>query len=513
EEEQDAFIGVLQLDALKTLGMPEYDALVISLYSKYPENEEIAQAFAAQLIKNGKHSEAKSVLQGKLSQTPSNTPTALTYAEAVVGMDVHYSGEPKSISTQEMEKVEPIVDRYLEQDSDHTHAQLVKAELMISKKNYSEAFTLYSRLLEKQATVDKSLWERIQAGFALTSAFMGKFEVALAAIKEAVDSQPGWVGLRKIMANIYGMAGEVSDALEQAERVLDVAPQIVESALWFADFATALGKSDAAEDKLATIIELKSNDLLLRLKLAEAKIRNGKTEEAVELLENIKSSLSVESSEAELLSAAKLFDQINDVEAAMTCLDYRFQACASLSAGLDLAGYEYMQGQLGIALQQLEKLNDPSSLVQCLKADVLVKTNELEKAISLVQSELVFSPDETISVAFMPEEWKRLAKSTYANRSIEARILLMQGKAATCLEVSALWLAGEPENTDARILAIESTLALGEQPGEELYQTIPVNDDTDSESNDHLTALIINKLLENNQAIEAQQLFEKIGKV
>ncbi|MDP3449592.1 MAG: tetratricopeptide repeat protein, partial [Anaerolineaceae bacterium] len=103
EEDQDALIGVLQLDALKILGMPEYDGMVVSLYSKFPENEEIAQAFAAQLIKNGKHTEAKTVLQAKLSQVQSNTPIALTYAEAVVGMDVHYSGEPKSISAQEME--------------------------------------------------------------------------------------------------------------------------------------------------------------------------------------------------------------------------------------------------------------------------------------------------------------------------------------------------------------------------------------------------------------------------
>ncbi|MHB8089402.1 MAG: tetratricopeptide repeat protein, partial [Anaerolineaceae bacterium] len=512
EDDQNALIGVLQLDALKILGMPEYDAMVVSLYSKFPENEEIAQAFAAQLIKNGKHTEAKTVLQAKLSQVQSNTPTALTYAEAVVGMDVHYSGEPKSISAQEMEKVESIVDRYLEQDSDHTHAQLVKAELLVGKAKYAEAFKLYSRLLEKQTSVDKSLWERIQAGFAQSAAFMGKFEVALAAIKQAVDSQPEWVGLRKIMANIYGLAGEVSDALVQAERVLDVAPQIVESALWFADFASGLGKSNTAEDKLAAIIELKSDDLLLRLKLAEMKIKNDKSVEALELLEAIKTNLSVESSETELLSAAKLYDSIHDIEAARNCLEYRAQSYASLSAGLDLAGYEYMQGQFAKAGQQLDKLSEPSDLVQCFKADVLIKTGELDKAISLVQNTIHTTQDDELELVFIPDGWKKLMASNYGNHSLEAKILLMQGKAATCLEVTALWLDGEPENADARILAIESTLALGEIPGEDLYLPIMSNE-TDDETIDHLTALKINSLLENNQAIEAQQIFEKVGKV
>ncbi|MBA4386068.1 MAG: hypothetical protein C0410_15130, partial [Anaerolinea sp.] len=371
DENQDAFIGVLQADAMKTLGMPEYDALVNSLFVKFPDNEEIAQAYAGQLIKNGKHSEAKLVLQGKMTQTKYNAPAALTYAEAVVGMDVKYSGEPKSLSSQEMEKIETIVDRYLEQDSDNTHAQLVKAELMVSKGNYPQAFELYSKLLEKQSTVDKSLWERIQAGFAQTSAFLGKFEVALAAIKQAVDAQPEWAGLRKIMATIYGMAGEVNDALEQAERVLDVAPQIVDSALWFADFVSGLGKSDVAEDKLAMILETQTNDLQLQLKLVETKIKNGKAEEAAQLLETLKPDLSVESSEIELIAAAKLFDQIGDVETTRNCLDYRFQVSNSMSAGLDLAGYEYIQGQFDKVIKHLDKLSnqaDQLGLVQCLKA-------------------------------------------------------------------------------------------------------------------------------------------------
>ncbi|MDP3684176.1 MAG: hypothetical protein Q8S01_09605, partial [Ignavibacteria bacterium] len=416
EESQDAFIGVLQLDAMKTLGMPEYDALVISLYSKYPDNEEIAQAFAAQLIKNGKHSEAKLVLQGKMAQTQSNTPTALTYAEAVVGMDVKYSGEPKSISSQEMEKVESIVDRYLEQDSDNTHAQLVKAELLVSKGSYPQAYELYSKLLEKQSTVDKSLWERIQAGFAQTSAFLGKFEVALAAIKQAVDAQPEWVGLRKIMANIYGMAGEVSDALVQAERVLDVAPQIVDSALWFADFVSGLGKSDIAEDKLAMILETQSKDLLLQLKFVETKIKNGKSEEAAQLLETLKTDLSVESSEAELIAVARLFDQINDTETTQNCLEYRFQAHPSLSAGLDLAGYYYKQAKFEKALKQLEAFGDQSAqygLVQCLKANVYVMTGELEQAMTLVQDSIETSQDDSLEVGFIPDAWKKLMISSH----------------------------------------------------------------------------------------------------
>ena len=514
DENQDAFIGVLQADAMKTLGMPEYDSLINSLYAKFPDNEEIAQAFAAQLIKNGKHSEAKQVLQGKMTQTKYNAPAALTYAEAVVGMDVKYSGEPKSVSTQEMEKVESIVDRYLTQDSDITHAQLVKAELLVSKGNYAQAFEFYSKLLEKQSTVDKSLWERIQAGFAQTSAFLGQFEVALAAIKQAVDAQPEWAGLRKIMATIYGMAGEVNDALEQAERVLDVAPQIVDSALWFADFVSGLGKSDVAEDKLAMILETQTKDMRLNLKLAETKIKNGKVEEAAQLLETLKPELSVEAAEEELLAAAKLFDQIGDIETTQNCLDYRYQTNRTLSAGLDLAGYEYSQGHFEKAIKLLDQLTDQpdqSGLVLCLKADVLEKTGELEQAIALIEDGSLSTKVDDLVVTFAPDAWKKLMASSHADLELQAKILLQQGKAATCFEVASLWLADDFENADARILAIESSLALGQTPGEELYQ-LNIQSDVDSESVDHLTALRINTLIEKNQAVEAQQLFEKAGK-
>ena len=514
EEDQDVFIGVLQADAMKTLGMPEYDGLVVSLYSKFPDNEEIAQAFAAQLIKNGKHSEAKMVLQGKMAQAQSFAPTALTYAEAVVGMDVHYSGEPKSISSQEMEKVESIVDRYLEQDSDNTHAQLVKAELLVSKGNYAQGFEIYSKLLEKQSIIDKSLWERLQAGFALTSAFLGKFEVALAAIKQAVDTRPEWAGLRKIMANIYGMAGEVNDALEQAEIVLDVAPQIVESTLWFADFVSGLGKSDVAEDKLALIIDTQSDDLLLKLKLVETKLKNGKSDEAAQLLETLKPDLSVELSDAELIFAAELYDQAGDAETALKCLSYRCQAHASLSASLDLAGYEYEQAQFKKAFQDLETLDEPSAhgLLQCLKAEVLVITGDLDHALSLVQDDINVTHDNDLTLTFVPDAWKKLITSNHPELAIQANILLLQGKAATCLEVTKEWLNDEKENADARIMAIESSLAMGLQPGDELYQPITQRI-VDTASIDHLLALKINALLEKSQVIEAQQIFEKAGNV
>jgi tetratricopeptide (TPR) repeat protein len=515
EEQQDAFIGVLQASAMKTLGIPEYDSLVDSLYAQFPNNEDIAQAYAAQLIKNGQHAEAKQVLQGQMEQVHSSAPTALTYAEAVVGMDVHFSGEPKKIADQEMEKVQSIVDRYLEQDSDNSHAQLVKAEMLVSKGDYAQAFELYSRLLEKQTTIDKSLWERIQAGFAQSSAFMGKFEVALAAIKQAVDAQPEWAGLRKIMATIYGMAGEIADALEQATVVLDVAPQIVESALWFADFVIGLGKSDVAEKKLALIIENESDDMLLHLKLAETKIIYGKSEEASQLLEMIKPRLSIESTDVELIAAAKLYDQVSDSVSALTCLEYRCQAYPFLESIVDLAGYQYEQSQYDKSLKQLETLGDEStqnSFVQCLKADVLILQGELERAMSLVQESYPNEVDNEIVVTFVPDSWKKLMNSNRPELALQAKILLMQGKAATCFEVTKEWFANEPESNDARILAIESSLALGDTPGQELFEIYEESEFDDS-SYDHLLALKINSLIEKDQTIEAQQLLEKAGKI
>lgn len=510
---KDLQIKILQAEAMKTLGLAEYKSVIKNLYILNPDNQEIAQAHAAELIREGKRSEAKAVLQQQMIESVPGGQVNLTFADAVVGMDYEHSGDAKAISSQEYEKVQGIIDSCLSEDIENTRAQLLKAELLANKGYHEQAFEAYAKLIEKQNSIDKSLLERIQAGLATSAAFMGKFEVALAAIKQAVEAKPEWIGLRKVLANIYAMAGELSDALEQAVIVLDSSIQIVEGVVWFVDFLSSIGKTEEAESKLREIIAEHPNDLTLQSKLAELLVKSGKLVEAKELAATIAPNITNKMTVEELIAAAQVFDKTGDTTSALMCLEYRSNKNGSLSTQLDLAGYLYKQEQFDKTLEVLSKAGvteDSISLVNCLKADTLAKTGELQQALDLLQTSEVsaanFVPEEEL--LFVPETWNKLFTSKQPGMELQAKIAYKLGQASQSQAVVRQWLEGDLENAEAWIVALESNQALGTETDESLNVSLSQADEIDP-ATAHLAALKMDALLESDQALEAQKIFEK----
>jgi len=510
--ELDEGVAVLQAEAMKTLGLPEYKELIASLFFRFPQNREISLAHAAELIKEGKHLEAKKVMLNQLDKSTPGDTSALTYADAVLGMDVCHSGEPKTVSTLELKKAQTIIDSCLELDMDNSRAHLLKAELLTNKRMFSQAADVYSKLLEKQASLDKSIIERVKAGFALTSAFLGKFEVALAAIKEAVDTKPEWIGLRKILAQIYALAGEVSEAVVQAEEVLQVGPQLLENVFWFVDLLTSLGKTEEAEVKLSKTIQEYPDRLLLTIRLADLQMKSGKINDAGILLEEIKSKISPRLLENELLSAAIVFKSVDDSESAIECLNLRAKSFPTELSHIDAAGYAFMLGKDDLAfefLSNIEVNEENFNTIQSLKTDILIKKGDLEQAFSLVRdSHPVKNENLPFSEAFVPESWQKLMNSKNPAIEQKARILLLQGKVEECKKSVDNWVTNEPDNDTARVFAIESSLAAGVAPSQDLFQ-IQTSGVEDGQCLDHLSALRMDALIDAGLIIEAQQLHEK----
>ena len=513
DSSQDVEIKILQADAMKILGLPEYKEMIDRLYVQYPENLEIAQAHAAELIKDGRHVEAKRVMQDQMEQPMPGNAAVLTYAEAVIGLDFEHSGAPKQVSKLELEKIQEIIDASLTADIENTRAQLLKAELLAHKGLHGQAFEAYSKLLEKQNSIDKSFLERIQAGFATSAAFLGKFETALASIKQAVDSKPEWVGLQKVLAQIYAFAGEVSEALEQANTVLEIGPQIVENILWFVDFVTGLGKTDVAETKLREALTLQPNSFTLRSKLAEVLVKSGKSVEAGEVAAEILPNISADLSDDELVAAAIVFTQTGDVASALTCLENRVAKTASAMTIIDLAGYLYTQTEYGKSLSELEKIDaeaDSCWISRCLMADAMIRMDDLASALNLLQnlSEETCGSIFNEPLHFIPERWKELIEAVHPEIKILTEIHFRMGEPDLSRESALKWIDLESTNPLAWIYRLESERALGGNSNE-----IPeLNSNSEQEADEtevFLAAVKAETLLENEQGIEAQKVYEK----
>ena len=514
ESIKDVEVRILQAEAMKTLGLEEYSELIHELYAQFPNNSEIAQAQAAELIKEGKRDEAKNVLQDQVMDFQPGDPSSLLYADAVLGIYYEQLDEPKTITTRETERVKTIIDTCLINDPDNNRAQLLSAELLAQKGQHAQAFDIFSKLLEKKTSIDKSMIERIQAGFARTAALLGKFELAIAAIKQAVDAKPQWVGLRKVMAQIYAFAGELNEAMTQAEQVLEICPVIVDGIAWFVDFLNGLGQSDEAEKRLRIVLEEHPSNLTLQAKLAEMLVKNGKQSDAKVIAETIKSTLSTDLGNDELRKTAQIFDELGDTESALECLQNRVSHGGTIDEILDLAGYRVQLEQYDKALELFNQgthSEKQKRLVDCLKADVLIRNANLEEALDLLNNEYRqgFEDCEDLDQSLLPDGWKALLNSNAPELQLKSKIYFAMGKPAMCLESARQWIELDPEDATARIMAIESLKALGENVEHELF-TLTLSDAGSKSLLSHLAAMRIDSMLEEEQLIEAQQLYEKL---
>ncbi len=507
---KDVEIKILQAEAMKILGLAEYKDLINRLYTQYPDNSELALAQATELIKEGKRLEAKQVMESHIDLSEPGNQVGIIFADAVVGMDYESNYEPKTLNPEESSRADEIITSYLKNDRDNSRALLLQAEWFQNKGQHLESFEYYSKLIERLPSIDKSLFERIQAGFASSAAFLGKFEIALAAIKQAVESKPEWVGLQKLLARIYALAGEVNEALKQAQVVLEVGPQILDTFLWFVDFLDELGETEEAEEKLKTIIAEHQDEQKLRTKLAEILVKNNKITEAQKIAESMEGDLSPELSDSELVTFAKIFDRIGNDETAKLCLGYRVDREANLSTQLDLAAYHYSKGQFEEAILELDEIevnDENATLLNCLKADTLVKQGRLQSALDLIQN-IGTEVELDVPVNFLSGEWKKLLEASDPVRQMQTQIAFQLGNAEQCRSSALTWLETEPGNVEASIYYFEADLALGGSLRDLMNHNFTLEHSEDPVQC-HLTALLMDAMIDNNMALEAKSLFEK----
>ncbi len=510
---KDIQVKVLQAEAMKILGLEEYSDLVAKLFEQHPQDEEISRAHAVELLKKGKRAEAKLVLLEQAKEFKPGDPSALTYADAVVGIDFEYSGEIPELSAQDTLQVQRILDECLSLDVDNSRAQLLKAELFTRQGDHENAYKAYSKLLENQSVIDKSLFERIQAGFALSAALTGKIELALAAIKSAVESRPEWVGLRKVMARIYALAGEVSDALEQASMVLEMGNRVLDGIFWFIDFLSNLGKTEEAEAKLREVLNDYPDHLRLQAKMAELLVKNGKHEEAKQMVAKISPILTSNLSDEEQVAAIHVFDQTGDIDSAILCLEERAKSSKKLQRWLDLAGYlvehESYEKAL-VILGQIDADTESDRLLTLLKADVLIQSAKGSEALELLESNSTENHDLELNnnLFFVSERWKELINSPYSGLQMKARLAFSAGKPEQSRIAARQWLDLDADNSEAWILYLESNLALGGN----LEEIVKINLANEIEADlcgAYLASLKMDWLLQNEQAIDAQKCYDK----
>jgi len=77
-------------------------------------------------------------------------------------------------------------------------------------------------LLKETSTENSNWFDRVRAGFAWAATLLHKFDLALGPIQSIVDAHPEWAGASQTLAQVDQATGEITDAVDQANQVLQL---------------------------------------------------------------------------------------------------------------------------------------------------------------------------------------------------------------------------------------------------------------------------------------------------
>ena len=189
----DVDSSILLLKSMKNLHLEETDELITKLFQEYPDNPEIAFEFGLLCLQEGDYQRAAKILKGLRGEKHASSDWLITYADAAFGLNPKWARKSTNGQEIELDQVLKDVNACLIDSPENNKGRLVQAEILIQKGLIEEAHEILSRLLEKNTGEEKTWMERIQTWFAWTAATLGKFDVALASIRDVVDAEPEWM--------------------------------------------------------------------------------------------------------------------------------------------------------------------------------------------------------------------------------------------------------------------------------------------------------------------------------
>jgi tetratricopeptide (TPR) repeat protein len=528
---------------------------------------ELARLYSQVLTDSGAIEEAISPLEVLIdSKSIQDISIYLEYARCLLELNKRGS------RTHPPMKALIALNEVLQVDPEHAEAKALSAEALALSGEHELAFQAYREALDSNLTEQKDWFERLSFGFGCVANAIGKYDVAIAALQEASQANPGNPEIFQALSDVYLAASLPEDAMRSARNVLVIDGENPDKLAWFAtqakkviqnslpDLSNASNNfvkevSGEALNALHQAIQLAPTLASLLLQLGDLHIVLGEQEQAKTIFSSMASFEFA--SVAELKGASAYLIQLAEHDSAIACLvkgisidqvsssehDPSLYACLAKAY---LSNHDHASA-ITVLDQAIELISDENSLVY-LKVDTLLGLGQLQEALSCIESSLqqahASKPDlqliflaaqisrsmgdlsaalryagmgsQNISTDNQPDDGKLATQ--YRTQVAELyRVLLQPEQAYRIINVeTATFPAYDPADLQQlELLCLKAELALdiGEQPCNEILEA-NVNS-----SHPHYSRLMAIKVRSLNKAgdyIHAVQLcrplLEKVGK-
>ncbi len=385
--------------------------------------QEIGYQLGKTYYQLGHLKEARNTLRDLKERYPGNQKTHYIYGKILLDMDEPRGALPylAQVVDAQPDDVNPYLDyadahlriganpriaiktlnQVLEMDQGNEKAQALLAEAYQANGEWERALSHYQKAMESELSSDPTWGPRITTGFGNTALNLGQTETALATLKEGLHKNPHNLTLAQTLAKAFAKAELKNDALEAAEKALDIAPDDLENLDWVADFALGMDSPRNAIPALEEIINLEPERTQAYIKLGKAHRMNKDQEKAKEVFSRI-STLDHASAEG-LFQAGDELLNLGDIEEGMSCLEKAAHVSQANTAVQDLlpriwarlADGHAMNGDADQALDLLDQaiaadLDQPIWRIK--KADFLVGEERYQAALASLKNALDLSP-------------------------------------------------------------------------------------------------------------------------
>jgi tetratricopeptide (TPR) repeat protein len=512
-ESENVEIDLLLMNSMKKLHADGLDDLISELYQSHSENPAIAYEYAVNLIRAGKKDESLKILAPLVNHPCFNTEWGLAYADALIGFSSQFSKLPCKPNNVLLNKCLHLVESSLVADPTDRKALVLQAEILQQKGQNKKANDLFTRLMENQSGTDKTIFERILAGFSFTSALLDKFDIAFATIQEAISGNPDLVGLNQTAAEISALANDTEGAITQAERVLEIAPEVVDNLIWVADFFSRIGENQHAESILRKGITTYPDKSQMKVALIDFLFRQNRYDETKVLLNEIRDQLTTNDADEVLVTSSRIFKKLEDLDPVIDVLKLRIQSGDFTQGSWDLAGLYYQSADFENALKTIEEISakvGDDDFSSCCTADVLIRLGRTEEAYSRLSNQRPKSNPSLLEISsFIPDNWIKFVGNSHATMQMITKCAFEKGSPEISLAQTLDWIIDDPTNLLARIYAHESGLGCNKNvEANQLTENSIINDDNGL--NIHLASLKIESCLDHNDLNSAWEIYNSL---
>jgi tetratricopeptide (TPR) repeat protein len=382
-------------------------------HHRRPNNPEIAYEYAKVLLESGEKRSALSLLEIVVNSNPRSPAPYLEYAETILTTDFN------SDSDKHLEKAASVLKKVIESDTDNSIAHALLGESLAAKGEFLDAQQAFQFALETDLVEEKVWFARLSLGMGRVALALGKEDIALASLQEAVQIDPNNPHIHRALSEVYQAVNLLDNALQSARSALNMAIDDVDTLSWYAEQMLLISdrelddNSEISSNELMKQVQIEALNSLqqaiqiapenseLIVKLGKLQLYLGDNANAIETLNSI-----IENDNAgirDLTAAGKLLKELGDNCGAIACLEQAWSLDSeSVSQQspmmlLDLANLYYIEEDNDSAIGTLNKslgMFPTFAPIYSSKAKILLSLKNENEALACTLEGLERSPED-----------------------------------------------------------------------------------------------------------------------